>query len=116
MTIQVSPDMSTVTGKVLSSGTRVGYAADWSLFTDWCAATEHIPLPADAATTSADTGVRIVVNNPTTTQAGATTDKPLSFVLHTFRVVNLGGRSRHPPLRAELGDVQHDRRRPEQLS
>jgi len=41
-----SPAVSAVTGKVLSSGTRTGYAADWALFTDWCAATGRTPLPA----------------------------------------------------------------------
>jgi len=48
-----SPEMSAVTGKLLSPGTRAGYAADWALFTDWCAATGHTPLPADFATISA---------------------------------------------------------------
>ena len=42
--------MSAVTGKVLSRNTRAGYAADWALFTDWCTATNHTPLPADWAT------------------------------------------------------------------
>jgi len=41
------------TGKVLSSHTRAGYAADWALFTDWCAAAGHTPLPADWATITA---------------------------------------------------------------
>ena len=41
-----SPEMSAVTGKILSAGTRAGYTADWALFTDWCAATGHTPLPA----------------------------------------------------------------------
>lgn len=54
MTEQVtSPDISAVTGKVLSAGTRAGYAADWALFADWCTATGHTRLPADAATISA---------------------------------------------------------------
>ena len=30
--------------------TRATYAADWALFTDWCEATVHTPLPADPAT------------------------------------------------------------------
>ena len=30
--------------------TRATYAADWHLFTDWCAATDHRALPADPAT------------------------------------------------------------------
>ena len=30
--------------------TRATYAADWALFTDWCAATGHRALPADPAT------------------------------------------------------------------
>ena len=50
-----SPDISAVTGKRLSAGTRAGYAADWSLFTDWCSATGHTAMPADAATISAFT-------------------------------------------------------------
>ncbi len=32
-----------------------GYAADWALFTDWCAATNHHAFPAEAATISAFT-------------------------------------------------------------
>jgi hypothetical protein len=47
--------MSAVTGKVLSANTRGGYAADWALFTDWCTATDRIPLPADWATVGAFT-------------------------------------------------------------
>ena len=42
--------MSSATGKVLSSSTVAGYAADWALFTDWCAATDRVPLPAGWAT------------------------------------------------------------------
>jgi len=49
------PAMSAVTGKVLSANTRAGYAADWSLFTDWCTATNHTSLPADWATITAFT-------------------------------------------------------------
>ncbi|SDO66958.1 hypothetical protein SAMN04515671_1650 [Nakamurella panacisegetis] len=30
-----------------------GYAADWALFTDWCAATDHVALPAAPATSVA---------------------------------------------------------------
>ncbi len=41
--------MSAVTGKDLSPGTRAGYAADWALFTDWCAATGRDPLPSTTA-------------------------------------------------------------------
>jgi len=36
--------------KALSANTRAGYAADWSLFSDWCAASNHTALPADWAT------------------------------------------------------------------
>ena len=36
--------------RVLSERTRVTYAAAWSLFSDWCAATGHLDLPADPAT------------------------------------------------------------------
>ncbi len=35
--------------KLLSVRTVAGYAADWALFTDWCTATDHMPLPADWA-------------------------------------------------------------------
>ena len=48
-----NPDISAVTGKPLSAGTGAGYAADWALFTDWCTATGHTPLPADTATLAA---------------------------------------------------------------
>jgi hypothetical protein len=30
--------------------TRATYTADWHLFADWCAATDHRPLPADPTT------------------------------------------------------------------
>ena len=30
--------------------TRQTYTADWALFTDWCAATDTAPLPADPRT------------------------------------------------------------------
>ena len=36
--------------RVLSPRTRRTYAADWALFTDWCAATEVATLPADPRT------------------------------------------------------------------
>jgi len=47
--------LSAVTGRPLAPSTATGYAADWALFTDWCAATDHQALPADAATISAFT-------------------------------------------------------------
>jgi hypothetical protein len=34
-------------GRVLSARTLRTYAADWALFTDWCAATDTTALPAD---------------------------------------------------------------------
>jgi hypothetical protein len=37
-------------GRVLSARTLRTYAADWSLFTDWCAATDTPALPADPRT------------------------------------------------------------------
>jgi len=45
--------MSAVTGKVLSANTGAGYAADWALFTEWCAATNRVALPADWTTITA---------------------------------------------------------------
>jgi hypothetical protein len=47
------PVLSAVTGRPLAASTLAGYAADWSLFTDWCTAVDHRALPADAATISA---------------------------------------------------------------
>jgi len=44
-----SPEMSAVTGKILSPATQTAYATNWSLFTDWCSATGHTPMPTDAA-------------------------------------------------------------------
>ena len=35
------PVLSAVTGRPLAASTLTGYAADWSLFTDWCSATGH---------------------------------------------------------------------------
>ncbi len=46
---------SAVSGKVLSANTRAGYAADWALFTDWCAATGWVALPAEWATVTSFT-------------------------------------------------------------
>ena len=48
-------DTSTVnvtdeSARVLSARTRRTYAADWALFTDWCAATDTTALPADPQT------------------------------------------------------------------
>jgi len=50
-----APALSAVTGRPLAPSTIAGYAADWTLFTDWSAATDHDPLIADAATISAFT-------------------------------------------------------------
>ena len=36
--------------RVLSVRTLRTYAADWALFTDWCAATDTTALPADPRT------------------------------------------------------------------
>jgi hypothetical protein len=36
--------------RVLSPRTRETYAADWALFTDHCAATDVVALPADPGT------------------------------------------------------------------
>ncbi len=50
-----APTLSAATGRPLAASTIAGYAADWALFTDWCAATDHDPLIAAAATISAFT-------------------------------------------------------------
>ncbi len=47
--------LSAVTGRPLAARTVAGYAADWALFTDWCAATNQQALPADTATSAAFT-------------------------------------------------------------
>src|SRR5664279_3337619 len=36
--------------RLLSPSTRRTYTADWALFTDWCAATGTVALPADPGT------------------------------------------------------------------
>jgi len=72
--------MSAATGKVLSSHTRAGYAADWALFTDWCTATNHSPLPADWNTITAFTA-----GCP---GAPATTRRRLAAIAHHHRVAN----------------------------
>jgi len=51
----MSDDTSTVnvtdeSARVLSARTRRTFAADWALFTDWCAATVTTALPADPRT------------------------------------------------------------------
>ena len=50
-----TPANSPAPMKALSANTQAGYAADWALFSDWCTATERIPLPADWATVGAFT-------------------------------------------------------------
>ena len=75
--------MSTVTGKTLSINTRNGYAADWALFTDWCTATNHTPLPADWATIAAFTA-----GCP---GAAATIRRRLAAIAHHHRAAG------HPP-------------------
>ena len=69
--------MSSITGKVLSASTRSGYAADWSLFADWCTATNHTPLPADWAT--------IQQFNTGCPGAPATTRRRLAAIAHHHR-------------------------------
>jgi len=64
-------DTSTVnvtdeSARVLSARTRRTYAADWALFTDWCAATDTTALPADP---------RIVVDFLTGCAAAAATQR-----------------------------------------
>ncbi len=69
--------MSAVTGKALSANTRNGYAADWSLFTDWCTATKQVALPADWATVDA-----FITGCP---GAPATTRRRLAAIAHHHR-------------------------------
>jgi len=69
--------MSAVTGKALAANTRAGYAADWALFTDWCAATNNVTLPADWATVTAFTA-----DCP---GAAATIRRRLAAIAHSHR-------------------------------
>ncbi len=79
--------MSTVTGKVLSVNTRAGYAADWALFTDWCAATNHSPLPADWNT--------IIAFTAGCPGAPATLRRRLAAITHHHRAAG----HPHPPIK-----------------
>ena len=71
--------MPAVTGKVLSANTRAGYAADWSLFTDWCTATSSTALPANWAT--------IAAFNAGCPGAPATIRRRLTAIAHHHRAV-----------------------------
>ncbi len=62
---------------VLSAATRAGYAADWALFTDWCTAANHQPLPA-----AADTVVLFLTENPA---AVATCARRVTAIGHVHR-------------------------------
>ncbi len=46
----MSPTTDDESGRSWAPRTRATYAADWALFTDWCDATDHMPLPADPTT------------------------------------------------------------------
>src|SRR5664279_3608700 len=50
MTVTSIVDGTGGPARVLSARTLRTYAADWALFTDWCAATDTAALPADPAT------------------------------------------------------------------
>jgi len=87
-----SPALSAVTGKVLSVNTRAGYAADWALFTDWCAATNHSPLPADWGT--------IIAFTAGCPGAPATIRRRLAAITHQHRAAG------HPPPTDPVGREQ----------
>jgi len=50
MTVTSTVDRTEGSARGLSARTLRTYAADWALFTDWCAATDTIALPADPQT------------------------------------------------------------------
>jgi len=101
MTGQVrSAEMSAVTGKALSGGTRAGYAADWALFTDWCAATGRPSLPTDAATISAFTAA--------CPAAPATQRRRLTALQHHHRINGYQLPADHPAAPAEPTRVPID--------
>ncbi len=77
-----APAVSAVTGRPLAPSTTAGYAADWALFADWCAATDHDPLIADAQTISAF--------NAACPAVPATQRRRLAAVEHHRRVAGSG--------------------------
>ena len=100
-----SSSMSAVSGKVLSGSTRNGYAADWSLFVDWCTATDKVPLPADWATVTAFTA-----GCP---GAPATVRRRLAAIAHHHRAAGHPpptdpAREPAPPSRELIGEGQVD--------
>src|SRR5664279_2793956 len=50
MTVTSIVNVTAESARVLSARTLRTYAADWALFTDWCAATDTTALPADPRT------------------------------------------------------------------
>lgn len=61
----------------LSAATRVGYASDWALFTDWCTAADQPALPAVATTV-----VLFLTENPA---AVATCARRVTAIAHLHR-------------------------------
>ncbi len=61
----------------LSAATRVGYASDWALFTDWCTAADQPALPAAATTV-----VLFLTENPA---AVATCARRVTAIAHLHR-------------------------------
>ena len=79
---------------VLSAATRAGYAADWALFTDWCTAADHQPLPA-----AADTVVQFLTENPA---AVATSARRASAISHLHRRYGHPSPTEHPQVKQWL--------------
>ena len=91
--------------RLLSARTVAGYAADWSLFADWCTATDHVPLPADWTTVTAFTA-----GCP---GAPATIRRRLAAIGHHHRAAGHPapsdpGRELPPPSRELIGPGQVD--------
>ena len=81
--------------RVLSARTRRTYAADWALFTDWCAATDTTALPADP---------RIVVDFLTGCAAAAATQRcRVAAIDHHHAAAGLPKPGESVVVRAALG-------------
>jgi hypothetical protein len=82
-------------GRVLSVRTRRTYAADWALFTDWCAATDTTALPADP---------HVVVDFLTGCAAAAATQRcRVAAIDHHHTVAALDRPGESVAVRAALG-------------
>ena len=83
------------TGRVLSARTRAAYASDWALFTDHCAVTDRLALPA-----SPDTVVEFLQECPA---APATRRRRVAAIDHHHTVHGYQRPGESVAVRAALG-------------